>query len=77
MNRPRQNPINRKNLARLKALGCKIRERRYTQKFSQEELAAVLEIDRGYLGLIENGKANPTFDLLYKIQDILEMDIII
>lgn len=75
--RPRQKQLTRKNLARIKSLGLKIKERRHIQRFSQEELAAVLEIDRGYLGLIENGKANPTIDLLYKIQDVLEMDIFI
>jgi transcriptional regulator with XRE-family HTH domain len=75
--RTRQRKISRKNKERLKHLGQKIAERRKLQKFSQEELAAVIEIDRGYLSTVENGHANPTVDLLYKIQDILEMDIFI
>lgn len=75
--RPRKRRISRKNLERIKHLGLKIADRRRLQNFSQEELAAVLEIDRGYLSTVENGKANPTMDLLYKIQDVLEMEIFI
>ena len=75
--RPRQRRISRKNLERIKNLGLRIADRRRLQRFSQEELAAVLEIDRGYLSTVENGKANPTMDLLYKIQDVLEMEIFI
>lgn len=73
----RKKKISRKNLERIKHLGLKIAERRKLQKFSQEELADIIEIDRGYLSTIETGKANSTVDLLYKIQDILDMDIFI
>ncbi len=75
--RARQRRISRKNLERIKNLGLKIADRRRLQRFSQEELAAVIEVDRGYLSTIETGKANCTVDLLYKIQDVLEMDIFI
>lgn len=75
--RPRQRKISKRNLDRIKNLGIKIAERRKLQRFSQGELADAMEIDRGYLSTIEHGHANPTVDILYKIQDILEMDIFI
>lgn len=75
--RKRQRSISKKNLERIKNLGKLIAARRVLQKFSQEELSRVIEIDRSYLSHIENGRANITVDLLYKIQDVLEMDIFI
>lgn len=69
--------VNKKNLKRLKDLGKKIADRRKLLRFSQEELALIIEIDRGYLSRVENGKTNPTLDLIYRIQDVLEMEIFI
>ncbi len=73
----RQKELSKKNLLRLKKFGETLSSRRKLLSFSQDELAEVLQIDRSYLSQLENGIANPTMDLLYRIQDCLELNIFI
>lgn len=59
----------------LKKLGNKIRILRNNTKLSQESLAEKADIDRNFISLIENGKANPSIIYLKQIADALETDI--
>ena len=59
----------------LKKLGSKIKILRNNKKYSQEGLAAMSNLDRNYISLIENGKANPSVIYLKQIADALDIDI--
>ncbi len=59
----------------LKKLGSKIKILRNNKKYSQEGLAAMSNLDRNYISLIENGKANPSVIYLKQIADALDVDI--
>lgn len=50
-----------------KRLGEGIISVRRQKGLSQEKLAMVSEVDRTYLGLIEQGKTNPSFRTLFKL----------
>lgn len=56
-------------------LGDRIIEERKKQKLSQEQLALLSEMDRTYLARIEEGKANPSIKILYKLSRILRIKI--
>jgi transcriptional regulator with XRE-family HTH domain len=49
------------------ALGRVIRRMRAERGISQEGLAAISGIDRTFMGEIERGEANPSFDVLLRI----------
>lgn len=55
--------------------GNQIKERRKTLKITQPDLAEMAGISINTLYKIERGQANPTFDVLNKITDILGLDI--
>lgn len=59
----------------LKKIGKVILERRNELHISQEELAYSADIDRTYVGYIENGKQNITISVLCKIANALKIDI--
>lgn len=59
----------------LKKLGSKIKILRNNKKYSQEGLASLSNLDRNYISLIENGKANPSIIYLKQIAHALEVDI--
>lgn len=59
----------------LKELGARIRRRRKTIGWSQEELALVAAIDRSYVGGIERGERNITFTVLCRLCDALRCDV--
>ena len=59
----------------LKKLGSKIKILRNNKKYSQEGSAAMSNLDRNYISLIENGKANPSVIYLKQIADALDIDI--
>ncbi|MBS4759755.1 MAG: helix-turn-helix transcriptional regulator [Clostridium sp.] len=59
----------------LKKLGSKIKILRNNKKYSQEGLASLSNLDRNYISLIENGKANPSIIYLKQIAQALEVDI--
>ena len=48
-------------------LGSKIKNIRYNNNISQEELARMLEINRNYLSRIETNKSLPTAEILAKL----------
>jgi len=50
-----------------KELGARIRLARVTAGLTQEEFAKEIGISRNYLGTLESGKSNPSFDILVKI----------
>ena len=44
-------------------------------KLSQVELAVEVGIDRAYLSEIENGRTNPSINVLYALADAMKVDI--
>jgi transcriptional regulator with XRE-family HTH domain len=65
----------RKRSADLQELGRRIRAARTALGFSQEELAHESGIDRSYIGGVERGERNITFDVLCKIATALDCDV--
>lgn len=41
----------------------------------QEELADLIEVDRSYMGFIERGERNPTFDKIIKISKAFKIEL--
>ncbi|MGV7116678.1 helix-turn-helix domain-containing protein [Paenibacillus kyungheensis] len=54
-------------------VGNKIRFYRKINKFTQEELGEILDIDQSYLGRIERGEINITLETLTKIAEALHI----
>ena len=52
-------------------LGDNIKRIRTRKKMSQGDIARALEVDRGYISNIENGKKNPTLATIKKLADAL------
>ena len=52
-------------------LGQNIKRIRVKKKMSQGDIALALEVDRGYISNIENGKKNPTLATIQKLADAL------
>jgi transcriptional regulator with XRE-family HTH domain len=67
----RKRPL--KNQNQLKKLGDKIRKLRISKKLSQEALADLSGIERSYMGAIERGERNPSFDKLVNIAKALKI----
>lgn len=65
----RKRPLS--NPQALKKLGEKIRGLRRAKKISQEELADEAGIERSYMGAIERGERNPSFDKVTSIAKAL------
>lgn len=59
----------------LQAIGHKILERRKELGLTQEDLAYSADVDRTYIGYLENGKNNVSIIMLYKIAKALQIDI--
>lgn len=59
-----------------KIIGDNIVRLRKQQGLSQEKLAHLAEIDRTYIGYIENGKYNPTITKLQDIADALKVSLL-
>lgn len=55
-------------------VGNKVRFYRKLNKFTQEELGEILDIDQSYLGRIERGEINITLETLTKIAEALQID---
>jgi len=58
---------------RLVNFGNRIRAIRKEKNLSQEELAALANIDRSYMGHIERGEKNVTLTKIYQIADALKI----
>ncbi len=56
-------------------MGQRIREMRKAKGFTQEELAHESEIDRSYIGGVERGERNLSFDKLCEIATALGCDV--
>ena len=52
-------------------LGQNMKRIRAKKKMSQGDIARALEVDRGYISNIENGKKNPTIATVAKIANAL------
>ena len=65
----------RKRSAELQELGRRIRAARTALGSSQEELAYESDIDRSYIGGVERGERNITFNVLCKIAVALQCDV--
>ena len=61
--------------ANLSILGSRIRQRRKTIGWTQEDLADKAQIDRSYIGGVERGERNITFTMLCQICTALECDV--
>ena len=58
-----------------KRLGRRISSERKHREFTQEKMALLTGIDRTYLARIEEGKANPSMKIMYKISKLLKVKI--
>ena len=58
-------------------IGSKIREIREKRKLSQDELAALMDVNRSTISKVENGKFAITIDYLVRFGWVLDFDIII
>jgi transcriptional regulator with XRE-family HTH domain len=63
------------NRQALTILGQRIRDRRKSFGWTQEELAERSVIDRSYLGSVERGERNLTFTVLCQICEALDCDV--
>lgn len=59
----------------LKTLGLRIREKRKSVGWTQEDLADQAGIDRSYIGGVERGERNLTFNTLCQICQALGCDV--
>ncbi len=62
-----------RNQELINALAVEIKARRLELEFSQEELAARMDVDRPYLSLMEVGKKQPTISVLFRIAVALDL----
>ena len=53
-----------------------LKERRKTLSLSQKDLAEMAELSLATIKDIERGKANPSFDTVSRIMDVLGMEIV-
>lgn len=58
------------------AVGSQIRVLRQERGISQEKLALIAGVNTSYVGQIERGIRSPTIDMLDKIAQALEVDIV-
>ena len=56
-------------------LGKNMKRIRAKKKMSQGDIARALEVDRGYISNIENGKTNPTLATIAKLARALGVPI--
>jgi transcriptional regulator with XRE-family HTH domain len=59
----------------LQILGSRIRDKRKTVGWTQEDLASHAQIDRSYIGGVERGERNLTFTMLCQICSALKCDV--
>ena len=58
----------------LKKLGDKLRLFRLNKNISQEKLAEITNLDRTYISSLERGKRNPSFFILKKLAECLDVN---
>lgn len=59
----------------LELLGSRIREKRKSIGWTQEDLADHAQIDRSYIGGVERGQRNVTFNVLCQLCRALRCDV--
>ena len=59
----------------LTQFGKRIAKLRARKKITQENLAEMVNYSPNHLSKLESGRTNPSFDLLVKIADALDVDI--
>ena len=64
-------PPSRQDL--LNRFGEAIRQERKRQGISQEQLALLAEIDRGYMGNVERGEENISLASILKVTEVLKV----
>ncbi len=57
------------------AMGQRIKAIRKEMRIKQEDMAKILGISSGYMSEIERGKTNPTADLLYKLIEHYQVNV--
>lgn len=57
------------------AIGEQLRSRRKELRITQPHLAEIAEVSINTLYKIERGEANPTLDVLYKLLEVLGLEI--
>jgi transcriptional regulator with XRE-family HTH domain len=55
--------------------GKKVRNKRKSLGFTQENLSLLCKFDRTYGGIIERGEVNITLEKVYRLASILECDV--
>ncbi|MGJ8606209.1 MAG: helix-turn-helix domain-containing protein [Marivita sp.] len=55
-------------------VGLNLQSLRRSRDLSQEKLALLAEIDRGYVGKIENAHYSVSVDMIEQLADALEVD---
>ncbi|MGO5023331.1 helix-turn-helix domain-containing protein [Lawsonibacter sp. LCP25S3_G6] len=58
-----------------KLIGSRIKNRRISQKLSQDQLAEMADITPVYLSRIENGHAKPSLDVYERLCGFLDCDL--
>lgn len=58
-----------------KRLGQNIKRIRIKKQMSQGDICRKLDMDRGYMSAIENGKKNITLKVLHKLADALSVTV--
>lgn len=66
--------MNNGSMASLETIGRKIAVIRHGQGVSQEDLAGIAEVNRGYISRIENGHVDFSVPILLKIANALEVE---
>ena len=66
----------RKKNARRVQLGQRLKELRAARDMSQEQLAERAGVNVTYLSSVERAKENPTLDMLEKLADALEVELV-
>lgn len=67
--------IENDEIAFIKLIGKKIRQKRIEQKLSQEILSFDADIPRNQIGRIERGEINTSLGTLYKICKALKIEV--
>jgi transcriptional regulator with XRE-family HTH domain len=67
--------MNRELATLKKNIGSRIRMRRNDLRISQEDLAFRAGLTPTYLSLLENGKRNPSLELLYRVCSALQIEL--
>lgn len=58
-----------------KKLGENLKRLRAKKKLSQGALARILDVDKGYISNIENGKKNPTLATIERLANALHVSV--